>query len=76
MTSDPVGYVLSKQNRRDLTPSQRAMIGARATALTEKLTAEARVRQREAVSRANRSRHAPVVEPAPQLAGDSVKTRD
>jgi len=45
-TADPVTYVLSKQNRRDLTPSQRSMIGARATTLREKLVEEAKDRQR------------------------------
>jgi len=54
------------------------MIGARAGALREKLIEEAKERQREAVSRGNRTRHreeSPVVDTGPQLA-DTTKTRD
>jgi len=47
ITSDPITYVLSKQNRRDLTPSQRAMCGARAVELRKRLEEEAKERQRE-----------------------------
>lgn len=46
-TPDPITYVLSKQNRRDLTPSQRSMCGARAGKLRAKYEAEAKERQKE-----------------------------
>ena len=76
-TVDPVAYVLSKQNRRDLTPSQRAMIGARATALWEKLEGAARERHSEAVAKSNRARASvPLVEPVPPMDTDHTKTRD
>ena len=63
---------------RDLTPSQRAMIGARATALREKIAADMKERQRAATVKGNKTRHeTPVVEPVPQLAdADATKTRD
>lgn len=46
-TPDPVAYVVSTNERRDLTPSQRATCAARAEALREKLTAAAKERQAE-----------------------------
>lgn len=75
--ADPVTYVLSKQNRRDLTPSQRAMIGARATKLRDELAAAAKERHATAVARSNRARaDKPSVEPVPPMDTEPAKSRD
>lgn len=74
-TADPVQYVFSlNYHRRHLTPAQRSMCAARATALREKLNQEAKKRQKAATARGNKTRHgreAPVPECIPKLKGEA-----